>query len=369
MSSPRRDPYLWIHLAGFATVPLWLDVCLAGLAVGDPIVPPWLELALLALVGTVPILWMQLQRPFYIFSVPGLALRPDKLEPERRQLLTMQRGWLSRGLVIISAIALLLALYGLYQLAPIAATITPFAAQSRATGWLIGAGAFLAANLFTQVPATVAPLLVASPGPIERAEPIESSCILKRFTVLGIRVAKILPMLPDAAADVSETTMSASPKSPASDEASASDEVTAARSSDTQDQAEATALVTDTDAATHTSSIALPSPVTQDDAAATLEPPVISASLAETDPAIMSEHSPHIESIAESLSLQSVMSNGASTSAKPDAEGEPQPTDVETPESTTSHSKPPADESSSHAMELATDATTEHDNVSHDQPL
>ena len=67
MTLPHRDPYLWIHLAGLATVPLWLDIGLAGLAVGDPVVAPGVELLTLALVGTLPILWMQLQRPFYIF--------------------------------------------------------------------------------------------------------------------------------------------------------------------------------------------------------------------------------------------------------------------------------------------------------------
>lgn len=23
----RSDPYLWVHLAGLATVPLWIDLC------------------------------------------------------------------------------------------------------------------------------------------------------------------------------------------------------------------------------------------------------------------------------------------------------------------------------------------------------
>ena len=195
MTLPHRDPYLWIHLAGLATVPLWLDIGLAGLAVGDPVVAPGVELLTLGLVGTLPILWMQLQRPFYIFSVPGLALRPDQLSVERRRLLSLQRTLLSRLLVICSAIALLLGLYWLYQLAPIAADMTPFAAKSRPTGWAIAAIAFLCANLFVQVPATVIPLLLTSPTTRQTTEPFESTAILEKFMVIGLRLERILPDL------------------------------------------------------------------------------------------------------------------------------------------------------------------------------
>ncbi|MEM9245882.1 MAG: low-complexity tail membrane protein, partial [Cyanobacteria bacterium P01_F01_bin.153] len=76
MTALRRDPHLWIHLAGLASVPLWLDLCLAGLAVGDPVVPPWLEMGLLGLIGSGPLLWMQWQRPFYPFSLLLFAIRP-----------------------------------------------------------------------------------------------------------------------------------------------------------------------------------------------------------------------------------------------------------------------------------------------------
>jgi hypothetical protein len=142
MSSHRRDPYLWLHLAGLATVPLWLDVCLAGLAIGEPIAPPWLEITTLTLIGTLPIVWLQLRRPVYVFGVPGLALRPDRLSEERRRLLTLQRSWWSRGLVLLTAIALWAVLYRLYQMAPMAIDLPGLAGQSRTTGWAICAGAF-----------------------------------------------------------------------------------------------------------------------------------------------------------------------------------------------------------------------------------
>ena len=77
MRSFWSDPYLWVHLAGLAAVPIFLEICLIGFAVGDPLLPGWLELLLVAAIGSAPILWMQWQRPFYIFSLVGVALQPE----------------------------------------------------------------------------------------------------------------------------------------------------------------------------------------------------------------------------------------------------------------------------------------------------
>jgi hypothetical protein len=201
MMLPRRDPYLWLHLAGLATVPLWLDICLAGLEVGEAVLTRWLELITLGGVGTVPILWMQWQRPFYIFSLLVLALRPDTLSEDRQRLLSQQRTWLSRGLVTVSAIALLCILFWLYQLAPLAANMTPFVGQPRAIGWLICAIAFLLANLFVQVPAMVVALLLVPPDHLSQLSAYNPERILQDFTVLGLRVRQILPdwsEIPDA---------------------------------------------------------------------------------------------------------------------------------------------------------------------------
>ncbi len=198
MMLPRRDPYLWIHLAGLATVPLWLDVCLAGLAVGDPTVPPWLELTTLGWVGTVPILWMQLQRPFYVFSLLVLAIRPDRLSEDRRRSLTLQRQWLSRGLAIAAAVLLFGILVWLYRLAPVAATTTPFANQTRTMGWLICAIAFFFANLFTQVPATVLGALLASAEDVSSTPPYPAASIRRGFMVVGVPLAsRWLDFIPD----------------------------------------------------------------------------------------------------------------------------------------------------------------------------
>jgi hypothetical protein len=89
MRSFWTEPFLWIHLAGIAALPLALELVWLGLAVGDPILPVWLELLLVAAVGIVPVLWMQLTRPFDIFSILVLAMKPEQLTQEQRRLLSL----------------------------------------------------------------------------------------------------------------------------------------------------------------------------------------------------------------------------------------------------------------------------------------
>jgi len=52
MRSFWTEPFLWIHLAGIAALPLALELVWLGLAVGDPILPVWLELVLVIATGT-----------------------------------------------------------------------------------------------------------------------------------------------------------------------------------------------------------------------------------------------------------------------------------------------------------------------------
>ena len=68
MRSFRLDPYLWVHLAGLAMLPVLFCGCLLGLAVGEPLLSVWVEMGFLVGLGVAPVLWMQLQSPFYIFS-------------------------------------------------------------------------------------------------------------------------------------------------------------------------------------------------------------------------------------------------------------------------------------------------------------
>ncbi|MDX2242045.1 MAG: low-complexity tail membrane protein [Leptolyngbyaceae cyanobacterium bins.302] len=193
MRSFWSDPYLWIHLAGLATLPIWLELCLLGLSVGDPVLPIWLELFLVGVVGIAPIVWMQWQRPFNIFSLLGVALKPQRLTEEQRKLLTLFTVQRNQFLAIAVALVLALALQKLYFIAPIAAPITPFAAVGRFGGLLIAAIAFLGANLFTQVPVAVLSVLFTSEATFAATLPFAVDQIPQRFTALGLPVDQILP--------------------------------------------------------------------------------------------------------------------------------------------------------------------------------
>lgn len=195
MQSFRLDPYLWIHLAGLAALPILLEVCLLGLAVGYPLLPPVLEVAILAAIGIAPILWMQWTRPFYIFSLMAVALQPEKLSDQQRQMLHFFKTPVAKAFTLIAPVILIWALWQLYKLAPIAADFTPISSQLRIVGLLVAAIAFLACNLFLQVPLSVLHVLLVSPQSVENAEAYAVAEIPQNFTLIGLRIPKILPEL------------------------------------------------------------------------------------------------------------------------------------------------------------------------------
>ncbi|MFQ3629034.1 MAG: low-complexity tail membrane protein, partial [Cyanobacteriota bacterium] len=195
MRSFWSDPYLWVHLAGLAAVPLLAEVCLVGLAVGDPWLPVWLEVLLVGAAGIAPVLWMQWQRPFCIFSLTPLALRPDVLSDDRRRMLHLFTGTEVRALAGSAAIALFILLWQLFRFAPVATEAAATLPQNRALGLLIAAVAFLLCNLFVQVPLSVIRVLLSSDGAIAQFAPYTPAEVAKSFTIPGFRVKQILPEL------------------------------------------------------------------------------------------------------------------------------------------------------------------------------
>lgn len=189
------DPYPWIHLAGLATVPIWLELCLLGLAVGDPLLPSGVEVLLVAAIGIAPILWMQWQRPFCIFSLTPLALKPSQFNEQQRRILRVFKSPENRMLAIATAVLLLFVLVWLYRTAPLVQTVAPFSPDARWAGLLLAAIAFLGCNLFVQVPVSVARALLTSDATLNALEPYPTEQIIKDFTLLGFRVDQILPPL------------------------------------------------------------------------------------------------------------------------------------------------------------------------------
>ncbi len=197
MRSFWSEPFLWIHLSGLATLPICWEICLVGLAVGDPVLPVWLEFSLVAAIGTLPVLWMQLTRPFLIFAILGLAQKPEHLDEEQRKILSLINSPINRVLAVIAAVSGLGVLWQLYQIAPIAATVVLFPPQWRLLGLLLASLAFLASNLFLQIPVSVARVFVTSETEFSATKPYALGRIPQDFTILGWQVNQILPQLTD----------------------------------------------------------------------------------------------------------------------------------------------------------------------------
>jgi hypothetical protein len=194
MRSFWSESFLWIHLAGLAVCPLFLQIVWIALAVGDPIGWAWLEITLVAAIGILPILWMQLGRPLAIFSLLWVAIKPQETSEVQRKILSLflrQRqkliAWLG-GVIMFGLMVLL------YQTAPVA-SIVPVANSWRLLALLIATVAFALANLFLQVPLSILGVLWTKEEQFMATEPLEVDTIVSSFTILGFRFKKILPPL------------------------------------------------------------------------------------------------------------------------------------------------------------------------------
>lgn len=194
MRSFWTEPFLWIHLAGLAALPLTLELVWLGLAVGDPILPIGLEFLLVAVVGIAPILWMQLTRPFDIFSILFLALKVEKLTQSQRRLLSLFKTKTNQVVAIAGALFMVWVLWQVYRIAPVAAGVIPLAPSWHIAGLLWAALAFLASNLFLQVPLSVLRVLLTSESQFAATAPYPVEKIPQDFTIPGVRVNKILPL-------------------------------------------------------------------------------------------------------------------------------------------------------------------------------
>jgi hypothetical protein len=138
---------------------------------------------------------MQWYRPFDIFSLLVLALRPELLTVEQLKILSLFKRPKHRLIAVLGAFLMIFVLWQLYQLAPIATPAAAFLPQWRLFGLLIAGFALLAGHLFLQVPLSVLGVLFTSNEQWDKTEPMPVQNISQSFTLLGIRVRKILPTL------------------------------------------------------------------------------------------------------------------------------------------------------------------------------
>lgn len=195
MRSFWTEPFLWIHLAGIAALPLTLELVCVGLAVGDPILPVWLELLLVAVVGIGPVVWMQLTNPFDIFSLLIVAMKPEQLTEDRRRLLSLFKTKTNSVVTIAAGIFMVWVLWQLYRVAPVAApAVASYVPGWRIAGLLWGGLAFLASNLFLQVPLSVVQVLLTSESEWAATIPYLVEKVPQEFTIPGVRVNQIWPL-------------------------------------------------------------------------------------------------------------------------------------------------------------------------------
>ncbi|MEH2072157.1 MAG: low-complexity tail membrane protein [Nostoc sp.] len=195
MASFRSEPILWIHVAGLATLPVFSILCLLFLSVGEPFLPVWMELLLVATIGVVPLLWMQLRRPFYIFGLLGIALKPENLTERQRKILCLTNTKLNRILALMTAVLSIWALWYLFKIAPLVANTAKFLPQWRSLGLILAGLTFLGSNLFLQIPVSVMRVLVTNDTEFAALEPLSLEKIKQDFTILGVRVNQMLPRL------------------------------------------------------------------------------------------------------------------------------------------------------------------------------
>ncbi len=183
----QQNRYLWMHFAGLAFVPLLLDICLAGLASAGPALAFGGQFWIIALLSVTPALAMQWFKPFYVFSLPPVALKPAVLSNDQRRCLQIFKSWQIKALAIAVAIFSVWLLAQLYGISPqVSPLLTPRA------GLVSAAITFFLVSTFTQISVSAARALLISPEALQRVPAVDEGAIAADFLIAGIRVNQLL---------------------------------------------------------------------------------------------------------------------------------------------------------------------------------
>lgn len=188
MTKLQQNRYLWVHFASLAFVPLLLDICLAGLASAGPALPYGGQYWVIALIAVAPGLAMQWFKPFYIFGLPPIVLKPTRLSESQRRCLQIFKSWQIKALSVVVALFCLWMLVQLYALSP---EISPMLAPT--AGLVSAAIAFFFACSFLQISVSSMRALLVGPDALPRVPAYVASDIAADFLLLGLRVNAVLP--------------------------------------------------------------------------------------------------------------------------------------------------------------------------------
>lgn len=214
MQGPKRDPYLWLHLVGLAALPLCAELCLLGLAAGDPLLPGGWDWLLVGLLGTAPIAAMQWLRPFYPFSIALVSLRADCLDETQQRILQRWSSWEPKAIALVSTVLVLWELQWLDRLSPVAAAIAPL--DNRSLGLLVVWLGALLANGLLAIAAAALWVLLTPTAAFEAIEPFPLGNVPTAFLRPSIRLTRLL-------APLAAPENSAPPKPPEAADAAAAD--------------------------------------------------------------------------------------------------------------------------------------------------
>ncbi|MGD1917745.1 MAG: low-complexity tail membrane protein [Pleurocapsa sp.] len=187
----RSEPFLWIHLLGIAVFPIFVGITIVGLSIGDSNYFV-LELLFLIAVGVLPIFLMQLKRPFDIFSILFLSLKPEYLSDRQKIILSLFKRLRQKVLSAITAVFMTIFIWLLYRVSPLGIGVADFLPQQRILGLEIAGIGFLAANLFLQIPLGVLLVLSTQPAKLTQINPYSGNKIQQDFTIVGMKSTQIL---------------------------------------------------------------------------------------------------------------------------------------------------------------------------------
>jgi hypothetical protein len=185
----RSEPFLWIHFGGIIIFPLMLGIASIGLAVGDRY-SYLIELPLLIAIAILPVLLMQLYRPFNIFSVLFFALQPKSLTEKQRKILALFQRKQQKVVNAIATGLMLFSLWLLYDFAP-GTGLANLLPQQRILGLAIASIAFWGSNLFLQIPLNALQVLLTNKLELAQIQQCSLKEIATDFTTPGIKVNRI----------------------------------------------------------------------------------------------------------------------------------------------------------------------------------
>lgn len=180
-----QELFLWAHLALLALLPLALVLTMAGLAVGDPLFPSWLEMPVLAAPSIVYVVWQQWHRPIYPFSLGFVHRSVTELSLFQRQILTIVKRPATGWIAVVVGVFLYSLFRQIYFVAPLADVIAPFPSELRFLGIVWSLVFFFLANVIAQVGIVALRILVLPESELQAQPAYEVDKIKQDFTVLG----------------------------------------------------------------------------------------------------------------------------------------------------------------------------------------